>query len=132
MSINLECRLVCCSLFASLFPKCILFQGEGSVGGAAQDHGQGQERDQGQDLGQGPAQNTVQPPLHVQQSGHPEDSLLDLDHLEPEVSVLPMAPVSSGDESFNPVSSSSHGSHGAVGEVLMPGLVWLYLLIFFL
>ena len=96
----------------------ILFQGEGSVGGAAQDQGQGQERGYGQGLGQGPVQNSVQPPHHVQQPGHPEDSLLDLD-------VLPVAPVSSGDESFHPVSSSSQGSHGAVGEVLMPGIVAL-------
>ena len=108
-----------------VFIYFVLFQGEGSVEGAAQDQGQGQERGYGQGLGQGPAQNSVQLPHRVQRSGHPEDSLLDLD-------VLPMAPVSSGDESSNPVSSSSHGSHGAVGEVLMPGLVWLYLLILFL
>ena len=93
-----------------------LFQVQGSVGGQAQDEGQAQAQAQGQAQGRG------QLSLQVHQPGLPGASLLDLDHAErPSVPVLPAAPMSSGDESFHPISASSHSLHGAVGDLPNPG-----------
>ena len=99
-----------------LFNISIWFQGQGSVGEQAQGPGQAHAQGQGQAQGHG------QLSLQVPQPGLSEAYLLDLDHAErPSVPVLPAAPLSSGDESFNPVSASSHSLHGAVGDLPNPG-----------
>ena len=93
-----------------------LFQVQGSVGGQAQDEGQAHAQAQGRAQGHGRLS------LRVLQPGLPETSLLDLANAEqPFVPVLPAAPMSSGDESFIPVSASSHSLHGAVGDLPTPG-----------
>ena len=76
---------------------------------------------QGQGPVQGQAQGDGQLPHQVQQPGLQEASLLDLDQPEPFVPALPAAPLPSEDETFNPISSSSHSLHGVVGDLPSAG-----------